>query len=58
MCNQQRKGDVVLDLFSGGESYRKAVEAAGYIYVPVCLQILERSEDQMLNDANHLLNGI
>ena len=25
----------VIDLFSGGESYRAAVEAAGYIYVPV-----------------------
>jgi hypothetical protein len=27
--------DIVLDLFSGGESYRAAVEAAGYRYVPV-----------------------
>ena len=48
MYNQQRKGDVTLGLFSGGESYIKAVEAADYIYVPVDLQTLETSEEQML----------
>ena len=32
--------DVVLDLFSGGESYRAAVEAAGWRYVPVDIRTL------------------
>ena len=31
---------VVFDLFSGGESWRRAVEAAGFIYVPVDLKTL------------------
>jgi hypothetical protein len=31
----------VLDLFSGGESYRRAVDAAGYIYVPVNIKTLD-----------------
>ena len=30
----------VIDLFAGGESWRKSVEAAGYIYVPVDLRKL------------------
>ena len=36
--------DVVLDLFSGGESYRKSVEAAGYIYVPIDLKTLSKDD--------------
>ena len=31
----------VIDLFSGGESYRRAVEAAGFIYVPVDIKTLD-----------------
>ena len=57
MSTTQHEGDVILDLFSGGESYRKAVEAAGYIYVPIDLKTLERSEEQILQDANQLLTG-
>lgn len=57
MCSTDHKGDVILDLFSGGESYRKAVEAAGCIYVPIDLKTLERSEEQILQDANQLLTG-
>ena len=34
--------DVVLDLFSGGESYRAAVEAAGLICVPVDISTLSK----------------
>ena len=34
--------DVVLDLFSGGESYRAAVEAAGLTYVPVDISTLSK----------------
>ena len=30
----------ILDLFSGGESYRNAVESAGYTYVPVDIKTL------------------
>ena len=55
MCSTDHKGDVILDLFSGGGSYRKAVEAAGCIYVPIDLKTLERSEEQILQDANQLL---
>ena len=36
---------VVLDLFSGGESWRRAVEAAGYIYVPVDIRLHSQSAD-------------
>jgi hypothetical protein len=36
---------VVLDLFSGGESWRRAVEAAGYIYVPVDIKLHNQSAD-------------
>ena len=32
---KDNKQKYVIDLFSGGENYRAAVEAAGYIYVPV-----------------------
>ena len=31
---------IILDLFSGGESYRNAVESAGYTYVPVDIKTL------------------
>ena len=57
MSGKGHTGDVILDLFSGGESYRKAVEAAGYIYVPVDLQTLVRTEEQMQLDANQLLKS-
>ena len=30
----------VIDLFAGGESWRKSVEAAGYVYIPVDLRKL------------------
>ena len=41
----QVKGkDVVLDLFSGGESYRRAVEAAAYVYVPIDLKTLSKDD--------------
>ena len=32
--------NVVLDLFPGGDSYRKAVEEAGYVYIPVDIKTL------------------
>ena len=42
---------VVLDLFSGGESYRKAVEAAGYTYVPVDLKTMfERKQKEKVEE--------
>ena len=34
---------VVLDLFSGGEGWRRAVEATGYIYVPVDIKLHSHS---------------
>ena len=40
--------DVVLDLFSGGESYRAAVEAAGYIYVPVDIATVSKETPKEL----------
>ena len=36
--------DVVLDLFSRGESYRKVIEAAGYIYIPIDLKTLSKDD--------------
>ena len=33
--------DVVIDLFSGGESYRRAVEAAGFTYIAVDVLTME-----------------
>ena len=38
--------DVVLDSFSGGESYRKSmsVEAAGFIYIPIDLKTLSKDD--------------
>ena len=46
---------VVLDLFSGGESYRKAVEAAGYTYVPVDLKTMfERKQKGRVKTACEL----
>jgi hypothetical protein len=57
MSTTQHEEDVILDLFSGGESHRKAVKAAGYIYVPIDLTTLERSEEHILQDANQLLTG-
>ena len=44
--------DIVLDLFSGGESYRAAVEAAGYRYVPVDILTLgERPASKAAGEA-------
>lgn len=39
------KQKYVIDLFSGGESYRAAVEAAGYIYVPVDIHAFKGAEE-------------
>lgn len=36
--------DVVLDLFSGDESYRRAVEAARYIYIPVDIKTVSKDD--------------
>ena len=33
--------DVVIDFFSRGESYRRVVEAASYLYVPIDLVTME-----------------
>ena len=38
--------DVIIDFFSGGESYRRAVEAAGYLYIPVDLITMEVREQK------------
>ena len=38
--------DVIIDFFSGGESYRRAVEAAGYLYIPVDLITMEAREQK------------
>ena len=46
--------DVVLDLFSGGESYRAAVEAAGLIYVPVDIATLSK---ESMEELYARLNG-
>lgn len=48
------EGDIVLDLFSGGESYRKSVEDAGYIYIPIDLKALERTKEQEEDEAEAL----
>ena len=60
MCNKQHKGDVILGLPSGGESYRKAVGAAGCTYVPVGLQTLEGSAKSKYSSmqTTELLKGI
>ena len=48
---QGGEGDVILDLFSGGESYRKAVEAAGFTYIAIDLKTLERTDEQRHAEA-------
>ena len=48
------QGDVIIDLFSGGESYRKAVEEAGFVYVPVDLKTMLRSLEQQQADEEAL----
>ena len=51
---KEHQGDVIIDLFSGGESYRKAVEDAGFVYVPVDLKTMLRSMEQQNADAEAL----
>ena len=46
--------DVIIDLFSGGESYRAAVENAGCIYVPVDIKTIYGDDTEELQ---HLLNA-
>lgn len=47
--------DVVLDLYSGGESYRRAVEAAGYTYIAVDLVTMEvRDQKKEAKEANKM----
>ena len=42
MQKSEDKGrDVIIDLFSGGESWRTTVEQNGYIYIPVDLKTLD-----------------
>ena len=42
---------LILDLFSGGESYRKAVEAASLTYIAIDLKTMERTDEQRQAEA-------
>jgi len=55
---QEGEGDVILDLFSGGESYRKAVEAAGLTYIAIDLKTMERTDEQKQAEAKALSDQI
>jgi hypothetical protein len=41
------EGSIVLDLYSGGESWRKATEEAGLIYIPVDIRKFKWSDDDL-----------
>ena len=39
VANKQPNKKYVIDMFSGGESWRKSVERQGYTYIPVDIRV-------------------